>query len=51
LAPALCVGFGEACRIAKEDMKNNLQHLRKLQCRMINFFVDKVKGVRFNGSL
>jgi len=51
LAPALCVGFGEACRIAKNEMKSDLRHLKKLQQRMINFFINKVKGVKFNGSL
>ena len=37
LAPALCVGFGEACRIAKEDMESELKHLKNLQNKMINF--------------
>ena len=36
LAPALCVGFGEACRIAKKEMKNDYDHLEKLYYRLLN---------------
>ena len=36
LAPALCVGFGEACRIAKNEMKSDYRHMKKLYKRLLN---------------
>ncbi|RYP91746.1 hypothetical protein DL770_002090 [Monosporascus sp. CRB-9-2] len=35
LAPPLVVGFGEACRIAKEEMQYDSQHIRKLSDRLL----------------
>lgn len=34
LAPALCVGLGEAARICVEDMEFDSQHINKLSNRM-----------------
>ncbi|KAK4657712.1 cysteine desulfurase [Podospora pseudocomata] len=36
LAPALVVGFGEACRIAKEEMKYDSQRIKFLSDRLLN---------------
>jgi cysteine desulfurase len=30
LSPFLCVGIGKACEVAKKEMKNDEQHIRKL---------------------
>lgn len=30
LAPHLCVGFGEAARIAAEEMQNDQNHIKQL---------------------
>jgi len=30
LSPALCVGFGEACRIAERDMEYDQKHIKML---------------------
>ncbi|EGR33412.1 tRNA splicing protein, putative [Ichthyophthirius multifiliis] len=39
LAPHLCVGFGEACAIAKLEMKNDNAHVNRLS----NLFMDQIK--------
>ncbi|KAL8927211.1 MAG: hypothetical protein Q9172_001471 [Xanthocarpia lactea] len=36
LAPALVVGFGEACRIAKEEMEYDSKRIRALSQRLLN---------------
>lgn len=36
LAPALVVGFGEACRIAQRDMEYDSKHIKKLSDRLLN---------------
>lgn len=36
LAPALVVGFGEACRIAKQDMEYDAKHVKTLSQRLLD---------------
>ncbi|KAI1001560.1 Cysteine desulfurase [Podosphaera aphanis] len=36
LAPALVVGFGEACRVAKEEMDYDSKRIKKLSDRLLN---------------
>lgn len=36
LAPHLIVGLGEAARVAKEEMKNDEEHIKKLNERFMN---------------
>ncbi|KFY86984.1 hypothetical protein V500_07263 [Pseudogymnoascus sp. VKM F-4518 (FW-2643)] len=36
LAPPLVVGFGEACRIAKQDMDYDTKHIKKLSDRLLS---------------
>lgn len=51
LAPALCVGLGEACKIAKEEMAAENERLRKLQLKMWQRFQDELDEVYLNGDL
>lgn len=30
LSPSLCVGFGEACRIAEKELENDTKHVKFL---------------------
>ncbi|RHZ64099.1 hypothetical protein Glove_326g84 [Diversispora epigaea] len=46
----LVVGIGEACRIAKEEMKYDTERVRKLSQRLINGITSKVKDVVRNGD-
>ena len=36
LAPALVVGLGEATRLAKEEMQNDMEHMKKLNSRFLS---------------
>ncbi|EAS34771.3 cysteine desulfurase, mitochondrial [Coccidioides immitis RS] len=36
LAPHLVVGFGEACRVAKEDMKYDAKHIERLSKKLVD---------------
>lgn len=40
LSPALCVGLGEACRLAQEEMVSEQTHLIKLN----QYFLDKIEN-------
>ena len=49
LAPFLCVGFGEASRIALEDMDSDYAHVKKLSDRLYDSII-KMKNVQLNGE-
>jgi len=51
LAPALCVGLGEACRIAKEEMAAETERLHELQTHMWTRFQEELDEVYLNGAL
>ncbi len=51
LAPALCVGLGEACKIAQEEMKAEAERLHELQMHMWNRFKEELDEVYLNGDL
>ncbi|MBF2755575.1 MAG: cysteine desulfurase [Gammaproteobacteria bacterium AqS3] len=46
----LCVGFGEACRIAKDDIKKDMKRISKLEGLLIEGIRQAHPGVQFNGS-
>lgn len=50
LAPALCIGFGEACAIAQRDMKSDTAHIKKLSDKLLAG-LQKLPHVHVNGSL
>lgn len=50
LATPLVVGFGEACRIAKEEMASESERLRMLRQRLYDGLVKKVPQVYLNGD-
>ncbi|MDV7339429.1 IscS subfamily cysteine desulfurase [Terasakiella sp. A23] len=51
LAPALCVGLGKACEIAKEEMAEENERLHELQMHMWNRFKEELPEVFLNGDL
>lgn len=51
LAPALCVGLGKACEIAKNEMAEENERLRELQMHMWNRFKEELPEVYLNGDL
>jgi cysteine desulfurase len=50
LSPALCVGLGEAARIAKEEMGSDLEHVRRLSDKFLHAVLDNVPHVFLNGD-
>lgn len=50
LSPALCVGLGEAARIAKEEMGRDLEHVRRLSEKFLKAVLDGVPHVFLNGD-
>lgn len=43
------VGFGKACQIAKENMDNNISHLRNLRDLLISKIMKEIPKVTLNG--
>jgi len=50
LPTPLIVGFGEACRIAGEDLESDHAHVKRLSDRMKEGFFTKIKDVVLNGD-
>lgn len=50
LSPALCVGLGEAARIAREEMGRDLEHVRRLGDKFLKAVLDGVPHVFLNGD-
>lgn len=50
LAPAQCVGLGEACAIAFEYMEKESEHIRKLSTRLLEKLKSNLNNIRLNGS-
>jgi cysteine desulfurase len=51
LAPALCVGLGEACAIAQKEMPEEAVRLRKLRDRFLTAIKARLPEVFLNGDL
>ena len=51
LAPALCVGLGEACAIAQKEMPEEAVRLRKLRDRFLAAIKARLPEVFLNGDL
>lgn len=51
LAPALCVGLGEACRIAGQDMEEDTKKIKMLQDRFMAKIYNELDEVYLNGDL
>lgn len=45
----LCVGFGEACKIAKEDMEFDTMRIKELSKRFVEKINSQLKNVKRNG--
>lgn len=50
IAPALCAGLGTACKIAKQDMVKDYDHIYNLAKIMKSAIFDGLDGVHLNGS-
>lgn len=50
LSPALCVGFGEACRIAQHEMENDKAHIEKLYNKLYSKLKENVPEIYLNGD-
>ena len=50
LAPALCVGFGEACTLAAREMEEEAPRLRALRDFLLTTLVSRLEGVVLNGD-
>lgn len=46
---ASIVGFGKACELAKQNMKRNQEHLRKLRDRLVSQLLKEITNVTLNG--
>lgn len=51
LSPALCVGLGEACRIAQEEMVSDNQRLRMLSKRFWERLSQQLTDITINGDV
>jgi cysteine desulfurase len=51
LPTPLLVGFGEACRIACEEMADEAARLGELRDRLLDGLAERLPGLRVNGSL
>lgn len=47
---ALAVGFGEACRIALEELEKDRAHATRIRAAFVNRLSDQVAGVRVHGD-
>ncbi len=50
LSPPLCVGLGEACRIASEEMGQDLAHVQQLSTRFYDRITAALPDVFLNGD-
>lgn len=50
LSPALCVGLGTACEIAKNEMHEEYQRLTQLNQRMLDGLRSELKDIYLNGD-
>jgi cysteine desulfurase len=51
LATPLCVGFGEACAIAKAEMGTEAERLRRLQTRLLGGLQQRLAEIYVNGDM
>lgn len=50
LAPALCVGLGQACALASKEMDQNYAHISTLYDHLKERLFSALEGIRLNGS-
>lgn len=46
----MVVGFGEACKVAKEEMHNDHAHIKKMSDRFLKAMREEVTHIVLNGS-
>ena len=46
----ICVGFGEACAIAEDEMESEWDRLSALRDRLLDGITSRVEGVQLNGG-
>lgn len=50
LPAPLCVGFGEACRVAAEEMDRDYAHVERLSKRLLNGLRERCDHIELNGD-
>ena len=50
LAPHLCVGLGEAARLASEEMESDREYILNLKNKMFNALQESLGGIGINGD-
>ncbi|KAL4503998.1 hypothetical protein ABPG72_022628 [Tetrahymena utriculariae] len=50
LAPHLCVGFGEACEVAKREMDNDKKHIQRLSEKFMKEISQRIPNIYINGD-
>jgi len=50
LAPPLVIGFGEACRLAQQEMKNDHTHISRLQVKLMKALKEDITNIEVNGD-
>ncbi len=50
LPAPLCVGFGEACRLARLEMADEAKHIGALRARLYDGITTRLTGVSLNGD-
>ncbi len=51
LSPPLCVGFGVACAIAKEEMPEESRRVRALRDRLLHGLQERLSDLHINGDM
>lgn len=49
LAPSLVVGFGEACRVAIQELPRDKKHVQRLYDRLLQRMSERVPNIQING--
>lgn len=50
LAPHLVVGFGEACKVARDEMEHDYAHISRLSTKFLKAMRDDVTHIELNGD-
>ena len=50
LAPPLVVGLGKACEVAKKEMENDANHIKRLSNKIVKTIQEKIPHIKINGD-
>lgn len=49
MSPPMAIAMGEACRVANEEMENDLSHVKMIYDRLYNKIISEVPFTKLNG--